>query len=214
MVETFNNYIMRTRSKHLIDMLKEIRTILIKRLVTKREEANKWAGLLCPKIQKLLEKEKGYLKEFIFDEFEGILQNLKSVRGYHDPKPCYPECVWLAMQNCLATKDRLIRWMTDCHSDCALCNGGSESLNHLMLKCPDGREIYDGAFSYLEKVWEVDTFEEEIKLINKINRKNTDKAKLISVSLLCRDALLGNWNHNKPSFFCTSPFWLVVKSTI
>ena len=79
MVETFNNYIMRTRSKHLIDMLKEIRTILIKRLVTKREEANKWAGLLCPKIQKLLEKEKGYLKEFIFDEFEGILQNLKWV---------------------------------------------------------------------------------------------------------------------------------------
>ena len=58
MVETFNNYIMRARSKHLIVMLEEIRIVLVKRLVTKREEANKWACLLYPKIQKLLEKEK------------------------------------------------------------------------------------------------------------------------------------------------------------
>ena len=58
MVETFNNYIMRARSKHLIDMLDDIRTMLIKRLVTKKEDAQKWVGSICPKILALLEKEK------------------------------------------------------------------------------------------------------------------------------------------------------------
>ena len=58
MVKTFNNYIMRARSKYLIDMLEEIRTILMKRLVTKKEDAQKWVGSMCPKILALLEKEK------------------------------------------------------------------------------------------------------------------------------------------------------------
>ena len=58
MAETFNNYIIRARSKHLIDMLEEIRTILMKRIVTKREEAQKCYGLICPKVLDLLEKEK------------------------------------------------------------------------------------------------------------------------------------------------------------
>ncbi|XP_057540707.1 uncharacterized protein LOC130818545 [Amaranthus tricolor] len=59
MAETFNNYIMHARSKHLIDMLDDIRTMLMKRIATKREEcASKWSGLLCPKVQVLLDKEK------------------------------------------------------------------------------------------------------------------------------------------------------------
>ena len=59
MAETFNNYIMHARSKHLIDMLDDIRTMLMKRIATKREEcASKWSGLLCPKVQVILDKEK------------------------------------------------------------------------------------------------------------------------------------------------------------
>ncbi|XP_057517914.1 uncharacterized protein LOC130798837 [Amaranthus tricolor] len=43
MVETFNNYIMNARSHHLIDMLEDIRTMLIKRLANKKEEGlKKW----------------------------------------------------------------------------------------------------------------------------------------------------------------------------
>ena len=58
MVETFNDYTMYARSKHLIDMLEEIRTMLVKRLVTKRYKAQKWICLICPKVHELLEKEK------------------------------------------------------------------------------------------------------------------------------------------------------------
>ena len=39
-------------------MLEDIRTILMKRLVTKKEDAQKWVGSMCPKILALLEKEK------------------------------------------------------------------------------------------------------------------------------------------------------------
>ena len=58
MVETFNNYIMNARSKHLINMLEEIRSLMMKRLVTKKEQAAKWDGILCPKVQEMLDKEK------------------------------------------------------------------------------------------------------------------------------------------------------------
>ena len=59
MAETFNNYIMNARSHHLIDMLEEIRSSLMKRMTNKKEEAlMKWKGLLCPKVQKTLDSEK------------------------------------------------------------------------------------------------------------------------------------------------------------
>ena len=58
MVETFNNYIMNARSKHLINMLEEIRSLIMKRLVIKKEQAAKWDGILCSKVQEMLDKEK------------------------------------------------------------------------------------------------------------------------------------------------------------
>ncbi|XP_057522634.1 uncharacterized protein LOC130802642 [Amaranthus tricolor] len=59
MVETFNNYIMNARSHHLIDMLEDIRTMLMKRMASKKEEASKkWKGLLYPKVQKALDSKK------------------------------------------------------------------------------------------------------------------------------------------------------------
>ena len=45
MAETFNNYIMNARSHHLIDMLEEIRSMLMFRRANKKEEAlGKWTG--------------------------------------------------------------------------------------------------------------------------------------------------------------------------
>ena len=59
MVETFNNYIMNARSHHFIDMLEEIRSMLMKRMANKKEETlMKWKGFLCPKVQKTLDSKK------------------------------------------------------------------------------------------------------------------------------------------------------------
>ena len=59
MADIFNNYIMNARLNHLIDVLEEIRSMLMKRKANKKEETLiKWKALLCPKVQKLLDSEK------------------------------------------------------------------------------------------------------------------------------------------------------------
>ncbi|KAL2928013.1 Leucine--tRNA ligase [Bienertia sinuspersici] len=58
MAETFNGYIINARTKHIIYMMEDIRVSLMKRMVTKRQDMEKQASLLCPRIQSMLEKEK------------------------------------------------------------------------------------------------------------------------------------------------------------
>ncbi|XP_021722785.1 uncharacterized protein LOC110690267 [Chenopodium quinoa] len=58
MAETFNGYIIQARAKHLLYMLEDIRSSLMERLVTKKQEMEKWTTSLCPRIQKRLEWEK------------------------------------------------------------------------------------------------------------------------------------------------------------
>ena len=57
-VEIFYSYIMNARSKHLINMLDDIRTMLMKMIVTKRKAAMKWNGVLFSKVQALVDKER------------------------------------------------------------------------------------------------------------------------------------------------------------
>ncbi|KAL2939767.1 Chromodomain-helicase-DNA-binding protein 3 [Bienertia sinuspersici] len=58
LAETFNGYIIHARNKHLADMMEDIRAQLMQRLVVKRKEMQQHTGLLCPRIQERLEKEK------------------------------------------------------------------------------------------------------------------------------------------------------------
>ena len=76
-------------------------------------------------------------------------------------------------------KDRISKWMEDRGTSCVLCEGGNETLNHIMVECLNTREIRAGVFRFLERPWVVDSFEEELKCMHKLNRKKTDKAKLI-----------------------------------
>ncbi|KAH9623671.1 hypothetical protein KSS87_000247 [Heliosperma pusillum] len=58
MAETFNGYIINARTKHLLDLLEEIRTALMQRLAKKKAEIEKSDSFLCPRIAARLEKEK------------------------------------------------------------------------------------------------------------------------------------------------------------
>lgn len=58
LAETFNGYIIQARTKHIIYMLEEIRSALMQRLVLKRQAMSKSNAILCPRIQKKLDKEK------------------------------------------------------------------------------------------------------------------------------------------------------------
>ncbi|XP_076926466.1 uncharacterized protein LOC143589651 [Bidens hawaiensis] len=64
MAETFNGYIIKSRSKHIIDMLEDIRLEIITRLITKKNEMSGKKVVVCPRVQKRKldrEKDKAYL---------------------------------------------------------------------------------------------------------------------------------------------------------
>ncbi|XP_021866848.2 uncharacterized protein [Spinacia oleracea] len=50
--------------------------------------------------------------------------------------------VWLAVQNRLATKDRLIKWNVSVVSTCELCQQYDEDLNHLFFSCKYSSEVW------------------------------------------------------------------------
>ncbi|KAJ1699737.1 hypothetical protein LUZ63_008249 [Rhynchospora breviuscula] len=56
--EVFNKYIIDARDKPIITMLEMIRTKLMRRFQTKRDEMLKYNGSICPKIQKKLDRWK------------------------------------------------------------------------------------------------------------------------------------------------------------
>ncbi|WOK94228.1 hypothetical protein Cni_G02930 [Canna indica] len=56
--ETFNAYILKARSKPIVDMLEEIRRMLMQRMYMKREMVSKWSGDICHNIRRKLEKSK------------------------------------------------------------------------------------------------------------------------------------------------------------
>ena len=54
--ESFNNYILQSRSMPIIDMLEYIRSTIMHRIVPKRNTISGSSNVLCPKIRKLLNK--------------------------------------------------------------------------------------------------------------------------------------------------------------
>ncbi|PPD80931.1 hypothetical protein GOBAR_DD22144 [Gossypium barbadense] len=53
--ESFNKMILEARGKPILTMMETIRTKIMLLIVKKKEEADKWKGMLCPKIKKKLD---------------------------------------------------------------------------------------------------------------------------------------------------------------
>ena len=60
---------------------------------------------------------------------------------------------WLAVQNILSTKDHISKWIEDCGLNCALCDGGQESAQHLLFDCDNAKQVREGVFSFLDHTW-------------------------------------------------------------
>ncbi|GAB2276524.1 hypothetical protein Dimus_039195 [Dionaea muscipula] len=63
--ESFNSNILVAREKDLIIMLEKIRKILMESVRKKMEAMKKWNGVICPKVQKRIEKSKEYAANWI-----------------------------------------------------------------------------------------------------------------------------------------------------
>ncbi|KAH1056072.1 hypothetical protein J1N35_034137 [Gossypium stocksii] len=53
--ESFNKMILEARGKLILTMMETIRTKIMLLIVKKKEEADKWKGMMCPKIKKKLD---------------------------------------------------------------------------------------------------------------------------------------------------------------
>ena len=121
---------------------------------------------------------------------------------------------WLAVQNRLATKDRISRCLGECEVDCMLCDGGSKIVHHLMFECKNANQVCEGNFSFLIHAWKTRSWEDKIKIMANLNRKKTKKAKLIVI--VWTEMIYGIWlQHNKKIFEVTThPISNVVKNII
>ena len=98
-------------------------------------------------------------------------------RNYASPSALF--ITWLAIQNRLATKDRISKWMEDCTVECDLCHQWEESMAHILFDCPNAQEIRKLVFARLKFHRDAGSIQEEIDLMQWLNAKKTDRAKTI-----------------------------------
>ena len=67
MCESFNAAILQARDKPIITLVEMVRTYIMKRIVSKREAAEKWKQPVAPRIWKLIESSKSQATECISD---------------------------------------------------------------------------------------------------------------------------------------------------
>ena len=69
---------------------------------------------------------------------------------------------WLAIQNKLATKDRVRKWMENVDEYCVMRNRAIESTQHLLFDCKYAQEVKSCLFSFLHQSLAETNFPDEI----------------------------------------------------
>lgn len=98
--------------------------------------------------------------------------------------------LWLAVQNRLATKDRLLSWKLNVTPDCVLCGKEVESHTHLFFVCEYSAEIWKGVLHTLNTNCPL-SLTEAIKVGDACCKKNTSRAKLFNMCLA--ETVYGIW---------------------
>ncbi|XP_056687155.1 uncharacterized protein [Spinacia oleracea] len=80
--------------------------------------------------------------------------------------------VWLAVQNRLATKDRLLGWNLSIQSSCGLCQMHDETLCHLFFECSYAKQIWTAVLQELGIARGCLSWQEELSWVAKKSRSN------------------------------------------
>lgn len=70
--------------------------------------------------------------------------------------------MWLALQNRLATKERLLKWNMQIASDCVLCQSQLETLEHLFFECSFSAGIWRSVLNKLGVSRVIQSWQREI----------------------------------------------------
>lgn len=80
---------------------------------------------------------------------------------------------WLAIQNCLTTGNRLVKWGYEGKVCCVFCRSGVESRGHLFFKCSYSRRIWKEGMSRCNVLNPPVDWDEVVKLgMRKWNKKS------------------------------------------
>ncbi|XP_021836449.2 uncharacterized protein [Spinacia oleracea] len=92
--------------------------------------------------------------------------------------------VWLALQDRLATKERLRRWNVIADSVCCLCHSTDESRDHLFFDCSYSADIWNQVLQRSGIHRTAGTWNEEVQWVQKASRSTRSKARMCN-SLFC-----------------------------
>lgn len=97
----------------------------------------------------------GDVSQFVYNGKYSISKMYKYLKGEHEkvawkrlicnnkasPKSVF--ILWLAIQNRLATKDRLLSWNIPVDGTCCLCQQELETTSHIFFDCSFSKEIWE-----------------------------------------------------------------------
>jgi len=107
--------------------------------------------------------------------------------------------LWLAIQDRLTTKERLVKWHMNVDPICVLCNKEEETLKHLFFECDYSRQVWKMILDNLGFYPNCYKMEEVLKITYKCGKKKTPKAKLFTMCL--SEAVYGIWLERNNKIF-------------
>ncbi|XP_056685808.1 uncharacterized protein [Spinacia oleracea] len=91
---------------------------------------------------------------------------------------------WLALQNRLPTKDRLISWDIDISGGCEFCQVHEEKLTHLFFECQYSKEIWSTVLTQLSIQRTVQNWDDEVRWAAVQSRSTKAKSRLCSIAFI------------------------------
>lgn len=106
---------------------------------------------------------------------------------------------WLALNNRLYTRDRMIKWKLNCDPHCAFCSVHMESVQHLFFQCNYSQQIWQGLMSILGINNPACQWTLVVEWIQKQGRKSCPKSQLIT--MLFTEAVYTIWLQRNSQIF-------------
>ncbi|XP_021866924.1 uncharacterized protein [Spinacia oleracea] len=92
--------------------------------------------------------------------------------------------VWLALQNRLATKERLLKWNMQIDGGCVSCQTQVETLEHLFFECAFSKRVWSSVLSKIGVDRTIQTWQGEVDWAAKKSRGTKPRDKICNMAFV------------------------------
>lgn len=104
----------------------------------------------------------------------------KSIMLQQGVHPRFKFIMWLAVQNRLATVDRLDKIGIKVPPDCAFCGGTKETFDHLYFECQETKTLWSRLCNWLGIQRSIDEWRKELTWISTIAKKTAGQTEIVT----------------------------------